>query len=108
MSSGALPLHEGLIVTTNGVEVAVASAEEHADDVLRVAAVRAGLALDDRVAEEADETVIITGGDKLLVSGGADRVDMGAITARGVDSLDVPSELDSLGGPLSASGVGTA
>ena len=107
-SSGALPLHEGLIVATDRVEVAISRAEEDANDVLGVTAVRAGAALDARVTEEADETVVITGGEELSVEGGAHGVDVGAISARGVDTLDIPSELDSLGGPLGALGVAAA
>ena len=80
-SSGALPLHESLIVATNRVKVAISCAEEDANDVLRVTAVRAGAALDARVTEEADETVVITGGEELSVEGGAHGVDVGAISA---------------------------
>jgi len=76
--------------------------------VLGVTAVRAGDALDAGVAEEADETVIVAGGEEHLVVGRGHRVDVSAIAARGVDSLDVPSELDGLGGPLSGNSVGAA
>ena len=38
-SSGALPLHEGLIVATDRVQVAISRAEEDANDVLGVTTV---------------------------------------------------------------------
>jgi len=108
-ASAFLPLHEGLIVTTDGVEVGVASTEHDTDDVLRVTTVGARHAtLAARIAEEADETVVITSGEESAVTGCAHRVDVSAIGAGGVDTLGVPSELDGLGGPCGAGGVGSA
>ena len=106
--SAFLPLHKGLIVTSNGEEVAVAKAEHDAGDVLGVTAVRSGYTLDAGISEEADETVIVTGSEEHLVIRTADGVDMGAIGATGVDTLRLPKELASGGGPLNWLGVGSA
>jgi len=106
--SAFLPLHEGLIVTTDGEETLVASAEHDTDDVLGVTAVASGLAFDARVVEEVHETEIVTSGEDLLVVGAANGVDMGAIGASGVDTSGLPEELAGGGGPLSVLEVGTA
>jgi len=103
--SASLPLHEGLIVTTNGVEIGVAIGEHDTDDVLRVTTVASRSALDAGVSEEVDKTVVIASGEELTVSGAADRVDMGAVSARGVDTGGLPLELASLASPLGALGV---
>ena len=58
-----------------------------------------GLALDAWVIEEVDETVVITGGEELLVSRAADGVDVGAIGALGVDTGGLPEELAGDGSP---------
>jgi hypothetical protein len=108
VGSAFLPLHEGLIVTSNGEEVAVISAESNADDVLGVTSVASGLTLDDGVAEQVHETVIISGSHELAVSRAANRVDVSSIGSGGVDTLGLPLELAGLGFPLGTLGVGTA
>ena len=106
--SALLPLHEGLIVTTNGEESGVISAEQDTDDVLRVTTVRSWHGLDAWVVEDVDETVVITGGEELLVSRAADGVDVGAIGALGVDTGGLPEELAGDGSPDSVLEVGSA
>ena len=107
--SAFLPLHEGLIVTTDGEQVSVSGAEKDAGDVLGVTTERSGdTSLEAGVVEEADKTVIVTGGKEHLVIGTADGVDMGAIGASGVDTLGLPEELAGHGGPLSVLEVGAA
>ena len=69
--SALLPLHKGLVIATDGVEVAVARSEHNTDNVLGVATVRTGPALDARVTEEADEAVVVTGGKEGPATGGA-------------------------------------
>ena len=102
-------MHEGLVIATNRVETGVIAAERDTDDVLRVATVGSGLAtLSARIAEEADETVVIAGGQELTISGASNAVDVGAIGARGVDALSLPLELACLASPCGASGVGSA
>ena len=62
--SALLPLHEGLIVTTDREEVFVVSSGEHdTHDVLRVTTEASGeTTLSCRVAEQVDKTVVVTGG----------------------------------------------
>lgn len=107
--SAFLPLHEGLIVSTNGVEVTVILGEHDTDDVLGVTAVTAGLAaLSARVAEQVDEAEIVSGSQKHAIAGAANGVDVSTIGASGVDTFSGPLELDSLGCPLDTSCVGSA
>ena len=73
--------------------------------MLGVTTVRSGSALDAGVAEQVDETVVITSGEELAIAGASDGVDVSAITALGVDTLGVPRELDSLGGPDDGGGI---
>jgi hypothetical protein len=102
-------LHEGLVIATNREELGVIAVEHDTDDVLRVATVGSGLAaLSARVAEEADETVVIASGQKLTIIGASNAVDVGTIGARGVEALSLPLELASLASPCGASGVGSA
>jgi len=66
--SAFLPLHEGLIVTTDGVEVGVAGAELDTDDMLGVTTEASWLTTAAaRVAEEADKAVIVTSGEESAV-----------------------------------------
>lgn len=107
--SAALPLHEGLIVSTNRVETLVVGGEHGADDVLGVTTVRSGLStLSAWVTEEANETEVITGGEEHTIVGASDAVDVSTIGARGIDTLSLPAELDGLAGPDSAGGVRSA
>jgi len=77
--------------------------------VLRVTTVGSGLAtLSARIAEEANKTVIITSGQEHTIRGASNAVDMGTISARGVDALSLPLELAGLGCPSGASGVRSA
>ena len=108
MCSALLPLHEGLIVSTDGEESGVTGAEHDTDDVLGVTSETLGLALDAWVVEEVDETVVITGGEELFVLGATDGVDVGTIGALGVDTLGLPEELAGDGGPLNILEVGSA
>ena len=107
--SALLPLHHGLIVATNREEFGVICGEHRTDDVLGVTAVRSGnTTLSARVAEEANETVVITGGQEHTIIGASNTVNVGTICARGVDTLSLPLELAGLGGPDSGSGVRSA
>jgi len=107
--SGALPLHEGLIVATNREETLVVGGEHGADDVLGVTTVRSGLStLSAWVTEEANETEVITSSEELSISGAADAVDVSTIGTLGVDALSLPLELASLGCPDGAGGVRSA
>jgi len=60
-----------------------------------------------RVSEELDETVIITASDEVSILGSADTVDVSTISTAGEDTLNIPAELGSLGGPNGTSGVGS-
>jgi hypothetical protein len=65
--SAKLPLHDSLIVTTNGEEPVgeVTSTELDAHDVLRVASERSRLdSLSGRVTENVDKTEVITSTDE--------------------------------------------
>ena len=105
----ALPLHEGLIVATDGEELGVSSTELDTNDVLGVTTERAGEAtVSAWVAEEVDETKVVTSGEELTVTGAGNGVDVSAIGALGVDALSLPLELAGLGGPLNAGGVAAA
>ena len=109
MGSALLPLHEGLIITSNGVESGVVTAAEfNTDDVLGVTSVASGLTLDNGVAEQVHETVIISGSHELAVSRAADGVDVSSIGSGGVDTLGLPLELAGLGLPSGTLGVGAA
>ena len=109
MCSLSLPLHEGLIVSTDGVEMCVVVvAEEDANNVLGVTTVGSGLALDNWVTEEVHEAVVITSGHEHLVAGASNGVDVGTIGARWVDTLSLPLEFDGLGSPLNSLGVRAA
>ena len=99
--SALLPLHERLIVAADGEEVCVVIGEHDTDDVLGVTAVAAWLGLDAWVVEDVDETVVITSGEELLVSGAANGVNVGAVSARWVDTRGLPEELAGNGSPNS-------
>jgi len=102
-------LHEGLIVSTNGVETSVVRGEHGTDDVLGVTTVRSGLAtLSARVTEEANETIVITGCQEHTIIGAGNAVDVGTISALGVDALSLPLEFAGLASPDSGSGVRSA
>ncbi len=73
--------------------------------MLRVTTVASRSALDAGVSEEVDKAVVITSGEELTVSGAADRVDVGTVSARGVDTGGLPLELASLASPCDALGV---
>ena len=105
--SAFLPLHKGLIVTTNGEEEAVANVEHDAGNVLGVTAVGSGDTFSAGISEEADETVIVTGSEEHLVIRTADGVDVGAIGTSGVDTLGLPKELAGSGCPDDWLGVGS-
>jgi hypothetical protein len=103
-----LPLHEGLIVATNREEFGVSLAEHNTDDMLGVTSEASGEAtLSAGVAEQVDETVVVTGGQELLVVGASNGVDVGSVGARGVDTFGGPLELDGVGSPHGGGGVGT-
>ena len=107
--SASLPLHEGLIVTANGVEVRIIRGEGNTDDVLGVTSEGSGLSASDAgVVEQVHETVIVTGGEQHLVVGAANGVDMSTIGGTGVDTLALPKELAGDGSPLSVLKVGSA
>ena len=95
-STTSLPLHEGLIVTTDGPEVAVIWTEHSTDNMLGVTTERPWFASHAAwVSEDGNETVVISTGKESTVGTSANTVDVSAISALGVDSLNVPSELDS-------------
>ena len=74
-----------------------------------MASVLAGLvALEQRVVVDADEAIVVAGGEQLLVAGHGDRVDVGAVAAFREDAFYVPAELVGLVSPFNASGVGGA
>jgi len=77
--------------------------------VLGVAAQRAGAAsVPHGVAEDVDKSEVIASCDKVSVLGGVNSVDVAAIGASGVDTLNVPSELNGVCGPIGASSVAAA
>jgi len=103
--SASLPLHEGLIVTTDGKDTV--SLEHAVGDVLRVATVGSALAsLSDGVTEDTDVAPVIASKDKSAVFIASNSVDLGAILTSGEDAVNVPGELDSLGCPHDRLGVG--
>ena len=104
------PLHKSLIKTANREEPFFASVAEHdADYMLGVTseATRDSSSAD-RVSKDVDEAVIVTSGDKLSIGRSGDSVDMGSISALGVDAVHVPSKLDRLRVPVSTRGVRTS
>lgn len=106
-SSTSLPLHEGLIVTTDGPKVEVVVSEHGTDNMFGMATVRAWSSSHaGRIVEQCHETVVISASKKLAIGGARDTVDVSAICALRVDSLDVPSELHGRGSPSDFSSVG--
>ena len=108
LCSALLPLHEGLIVTTDGEKSSIVGAEQNTDDVLGVTAVRSGLGSDAWIVEDVNETIVITSGEEHLVAGANHGVDVSAVSAAGVDTLGLPEELAGDSGPLGVQCVGSA
>lgn len=106
MCSLASPLHESLIVSTNREEVCIIAAETDTHHMLGVTSKRDGqVTLAARVAEEVNQTIIITSGYESTIVTPCNMVNMSAICARGEDSINRPTELGCVGGPLFMDGV---
>lgn len=106
LSSALLPLHESLIVTTDGEDTVVL--EEAVSNELGVTTV--GLALSSLsagVAEDTDIAPVITGDDEVAALVSTHGVDVRAIGTSGEDTINVPAELNSLGGKRHGCGVGS-
>lgn len=58
------------------------------------------------VSEQSHKTVVISTSEELAVMRPANAVDVGAISALGIDALDVPAEFDGGSGPNNWFGVG--
>ena len=107
--SGSLPLHEGLIVATNGEEARIVSREHGTDYVLGVTAIRSGLStLSARITEEVNETVVITSGKEHSIVRASNAINVSTIGARRIDTFSFPLELAGLGSPDGGSGVRSA
>ena len=89
--SAFLPLHQGLVVTTDREKVAVIFVEDRAHDVLRVSTIRAWLGtLTGRISEECDETVIVSTCEKFAVMRSSDTINVGTVSSARVDTFSVP------------------
>lgn len=103
--SHSLPLHEGLIVTTDREDAI--SLEDAVGNVLRVTTVGSALSsLSAGVTEDTDVAPIISSEDKSAGLIASNSVDLGAILTSREDAVNVPGELDSLGSPHNRLGVG--
>lgn len=103
--SALFPLHESLIVTTDGEDAVVL--KEAVSDKLGVTTV--GLAfssLSDGVAEDTDIAPVITSDNKASICVSTYVVDVRTIGTSREDTINVPGELDGLGGPNDRLGVG--
>jgi len=102
--SALLPLHEGLIVTTDREDAL--TLEDEVGHELGVSTEGSGLSsLPDGVAEEADIAPVISSSDEITFRVSSDAVDVSAIGTSGEDTITVPAELDGLGCPRDSGGV---
>lgn len=60
------------------------------------------------VSEKSYETVVVSGSKELAVVGSSNAIDVSAISALGVDSLNVPAEFHGGGCPVNAGSVGSS
>jgi len=94
LSTFNCPLDSGLILSTGGNEIFVIIRPNDGSDVFRMSSIFSrSVFIEEWVSVNADETVIITGGDEFLIFGHGARVDVGAIAAWWEDTLNVPSKL---------------
>lgn len=106
--SAQLPLHDGLIITTNTEEPLsqVASAKLDSDHMLRMTSVaRRHTSLSARVSENIDKAEVITSGDQILLLIHVYTVDVWTISFSWEDAIDAPAKLAVLRCPNGSSCV---
>ena len=92
--SVSLPLHESLVIASNGEEVSIIAVEGNSHDMLGVTSERNGqVTFSARISEDIDEAIIICDDDQGLILREAHIVDMSAISARREDTINEPSKL---------------
>jgi hypothetical protein len=83
--------------------------EDDVGDVFGVSTVRLRqTSLDARISEDPHQGEVVTGAEEVAIGRSSNSVDVSAILTLGVDTVDVPRELDGLGGPCDSLGVGFA
>jgi len=106
LRSALFPLEDSLVVTTNGEKTIALEKDTSAERGVSSEGSGSG-SLSDGVSEDSHVVPVITSGDEVASSVSSDLVDVRSIGTSGEDTINVPRELDGLGGPHDRLGVGS-